>query len=386
MAIQSATATFVRFYAVEPSTEDFWGYVSDKLKEGSFADCEDNQEQCMGFASWEDLFDSSFMEAPYQKGEYIAFQFRFDQRSVPAIIKKQYLKRKLQDYRHNHEGRWPSRQERMEIQEAVQSWLLNRTLPKPTSCDVVWNPAGKWMLLGATSPKMIDAFLQHFEKYFRLYPVPLFHAQWALNLLPLSGAQKDTLASMIAVRSPQAMYEGRFLGYEFLTWLWFLAETSEGVVRLSADQTIELMLGERLVLTLPADGRERVICTTQANALYEARTALQQGKLVEEIQLYVKVEDNEYVFSLDSLLWALKGLKTPRQLPDSDEEDEDGKFLEKMFFIEQLSGALNGLYAMFLSQRLSAEWESDALPRLRTWIKESAASAARDVGGKAGAL
>ena len=370
MGIQSATATFVRFFVPDAVSGDFWSTIDERLRAGSFEELEEGQEQSTGFVSWDDLFDPSFDSASYHKGEYVAFQFRFDQRSVPAIIRKQYVRRNIDDYRAKNNGKWPSRQERQEIQENVQDWLMNRMMPKPSGCEVVWNPAAKWMLLGATGTKMIDAFLTHFEQHFRVYPIPLYHVHWALNLVPLDGRQKDVLASMVSVRSAQAMYEGRPLGYEFLTWLWFLIEDGGGSIKLADGRPAELNLGERMVLVLPADGKERVICTTQANELHEARTALRQGKLVDELQLFLRVQDNEYFLTLDSFLWAVKGLKTPKQLPDSDGEDPEGKFLEKMYFMEEVTSALTAFFGLFLAKRLSSAWDSDTLPRLKKWTEQ----------------
>jgi DNA recombination-dependent growth factor C len=384
MGIQSASATFVRFHVPDVGSGDFWGYIDENLRAGSFKDLEDGQEQALGFVSWDDLFDSSFTDGSYHKGEYIAFQFRVDQRSVPAIIRKQYIRRRIDDYRSKNNGKWPSRQERQEIQENVQNWLMNQIMPKPSGCEVVWNPVAKWMLVGATGTKMLDAFLTHFEKHFRAYPIPLYHVHWALHQAPLDGRQKDVLASMVSVRSPQAMYEGRPLGYEFLTWLWFLTENANGAIDLGEGRQAEVSLGERLVLTLPADGKERVICTTQANALHEARTALQQGKLVDELQLFLRIQDNEYFVTLDSFLWAVKGLKTPKQLRDFAEEDAEGKFLEKMYFLEEVSTALNTLYGLFLDKRLSPAWEADTLPRLREWMEKKVQESAEHIAGERG--
>lgn len=369
MGIQSASATFTRFFVPDPVTEDFWSYVDEKLRAGSFKECEDGQEQATGFSSWDDFFDSSFAYSSYHKGEYVAFNFRLDQRKVPAIILKQHVRQAIHKYRSEHEGKWPSRHEKLEIHENVQNWLLNRVLPQPSHCEMVWNPVGKWMLLGTTSSKMMEALLELFERQFHIYPVPLYHVHWALNLIPLSGNQKDTLSSMVSVKSPQALNDGRFLGYEFLTWLWCFSELSDGKFQLSEKQTAELTLGERVVLCLPGEGREKVICTTQANALHEARTALQQGKLVEELQIFLKIGENDYFLTLDSSLWAIKGLKTPKQAPDSEEEDAEGRFLEKMFFIEEVSSALNAIYAQFLTNRLSPAWDSDTLPVLKQWIE-----------------
>jgi len=226
------------------------------------------------------------------------------------------------------------------------------------------------MLVGTTSTKMVQTFLEHFENHFRLYPVPLYHVHWALNMVPLDGRLRDALSSMVSVKSSQALEEGRFLGHEFLTWLWYLIEKGEEQIRVAENLFMEVHLGERLVLTLPGASREKVVCTTQANSLHEARTALQQGKLVEEVQVLFRIADNEYLFTLDSTLWPVKGLRTPRQLPDYDKEDLDGRFLERMYFLEEVLGALGVLYGRFLGQRLSPGWESDALPRMREWISE----------------
>lgn len=369
MGIRSSSATYVRYHIPEALTEDFWSYVDERLNDGVFKDLEDGEERALGFAAWEDFFDSTFSQGSYHKGEYVAFNFRLDQRRVPAVITRQYVREAVQKYRDEQGGRWPSRKERQEIHENVQTWLLNRAFPQPSACEVVWNPAGKSMIVGTTSAKMLEAFLEHFENRFKLYPIPMYHAQWALNGIPLDGRQKDTLSSMISVKSPTAMEEGRFLGFEFLTWLWFFSERSGGSFRISEEKEAEVHLGERLVLMLPGEGKEKVVCTTQANFLDEARMALKRGKLVHEIQLLLMVADNEYLLTLDSALWAVKGLKAPKQLQDYEEEDADGLFLEKMYFLEEVSSALDVLYGKFLAERLGSAWDSDTLPLMKQWIE-----------------
>jgi len=46
----------------------------------------------------------------------------------------------------------------------------------------------------------------------------------------------------------------------------------------------------------------------------------------------------------------------------------DGRFLEKMYFLEEVFAALGVLYGMFLKERLTPAWESDTLPRVKEWI------------------
>jgi DNA recombination-dependent growth factor C len=368
MGIHSASASFVRFHVPEPVTEDFWSYVDERLRAGIFKDLEDDQERSIGFASWSDIFDTTFAHAGYHIGDYLGCSFRIDQRKIAPIVVKQHLRQALQHYRQEHEGRWPSRQEKQQLREDVADRLLKRAIPQPAACDVLWNTQQHWLLVGSTTGKLLDGFLEHFEKHFRLYPVPLFHVHWALLQISLPPRQQDILTGLVSPKSIHALHDGRFLGYEFLTWLWCFSEQPENYVTLKSGRVAAVTIGQRLVLNRPDDGRERVICTTQASALHEARTALQQGKWLQEAQLVLRAEDHEYTLTLDTSLWTVKGLKTPKQLPDFDAEDDEGRFLEKMFFLEEVFSALDSLYAKFLDARLGSRWESDVLPGLKAWM------------------
>lgn len=381
MAIKSASATFTRFFVPELKTDDFWSYIDERLREGAFAEPDDTQTVACGFADWDDFFNPDFAYGSYRKGEYIAFHFRLDQRKIPSIVLKQFVRQEVQKFRDENNGRWPARSEKQEIQERMQEYLLSRALPQPGASEVVWNPVRNWMILGTTGGKMMDAFLESFEKQFRMYPLPLYHVQWALNMLSLTPRQKDVLGGLVSPKSPTAMSDGRFLGYEFLTWLWYFIERQGGSVR-AGEKAANVHLGERMVLVLPGEGKERVICTTQANFLHEARTALRQGKVVDEVQLFLVVGDNEYLLTLDNSLWAVKGLKTPRQLPDYGQEDPDGRFLEKMFFLEEVFAVLDALYTKFLAERLAPGWESDSLPMLKQWIQEGEGRDALEAGAQ----
>jgi DNA recombination-dependent growth factor C len=372
MGIQSASATFTRFYVEDPVRKDFWGAVEKGLKAGSLKDITEGHSQSAGFSSWDDLFDTSFDFASYHKAEYVAFHFRLDQRKVPPILLKQYTRIAFQEYRDEHEGKWPGRKEKQRIRDDVLLQLMDRTLPKPSACQIVWNTQRQWMLMGTTSKRMLDASWEHLESHLQLHAIPLFHVRWALRLLSPQGRERAVLTSLVSPESHDAFFEGRFLGYEFLTWLWFLSETADGKIRLEDGREAEVHLGDHLNLSLPDDGNERVICTTQASDLHEARTALQHGKLVDEAQLFIKMGENEYFLRLDTNLWAVRGLRTPKQMKDQVEEDLDGLFLEKMYFLEEVFACLDALYGQFLSLRLNPEWDAKTKPHLKKWFNDSA--------------
>lgn len=345
------------FFVPDPVTEDFWGYVAEHIAKGVFTPCSPENVMSCGFVSWEDLFDLSFSDG-YQKATYLAFQFRLDHKKIPSMIIKQRLQEAVKTYK-NEKGHFPSKKTRSLLKESIEEELIKTALPCPSGCEVVWNPVVKRLILGTTSSKFIESFLEHFEKTFRLHPIPLYHVQLALNMETLPPRIKDSLSAMVSISSHQALQEGRFLGYEFLTWLWFKTDqTSSGVY-----------LGDRIVLSRPDDGKERVICTTQNHHLREAYTALVEGKMLEEAQWIVQKGDNEYSFTLDASLWTMRGVKTPSQPPRSKDDDPEGRFLERMYFIEELRTVIESLYREFLMLRFDSRWQEEVLPAMEEWKK-----------------
>ncbi|MEJ5300921.1 MAG: recombination-associated protein RdgC [Thermodesulforhabdaceae bacterium] len=360
MSIKSGSMQLTFFFVPDPVTEDFWGFVAEHISKGTFTPCTPENISSSGFVSWEDLFDTSFSDG-YQKANYLAFQFRLDQKKVPPMIIKQRLQEALLAYK-KEKGHLPSKKVRTALKEAVEEELIKAALPCPSGFEVVWDTATKRLILGTTSSKFIEAFLEHFERVFRLHPVPLYHLQLALHMEELPNSLKDKLSQLISPSSHRAFEEGRFLGYEFLTWLWFKTDTAE--------RGSNIYLGDRIVLSRPDDGRERIICTTQSHNLKEAHTALLEGKMLEEAQWILQKGDDEYYFTLDVSLWTMKNVKTPSQPSRSRDEDPEGRFLERMFFIEEIRHTVESLYREFLTVRFESKWHDDVIPAMEEWKRE----------------
>jgi len=81
--------------------------------------------------------------------------------------------------------------------------------------------------------------------------------------------------------------------------------------------------------------------------------------------------ENEYFLKLDTNLWAIRALKTPQQMKEHPEEDLDGHFLEKMYFLEEVFACLDALYGQFLSLRLNPDWDARTKPLLKKWYHEN---------------
>lgn len=369
MPILSSSSTFVRFTVEKPLVSDLASYLADVFKQGAFKDPEPLQKQSAGFSSIDNMFDTEFPYANYEKGEYIAFNFRIDERKIPSTVFKQFLHKAETEYRKKHEGRRPHRNEWNDIKDSVELKLLSQMLPSPKAFQVIWSPSSGYLLFGSTQEKIIDQFLEYFEKYFKLYPKPKDALTSALEDKKLEQKQKEFLTRLIASRSKE-LTEDIFLGSEFLLWLWYFSETEKGQISFDKDTHFELFVGNKMTLEQTVDGKkQRVVCSGPDSDMAEARMALKEGKQIKEAEYEITIGENRYSFILDTRLWAIKSLKTPRIDSSLDDDDPEGRFFEKMYLIEEALKYIDLIYHHFLTLRLSISWERDIVPDLKKWIE-----------------
>ena len=161
----------------------------------------------------------------------------------------------------------------------------------------------------------------------------------------------------------------RFLGREFLTWLWFCLEQNPQAVA-SVDAEIEAIdIGNRMVLENRGPvGMETVTIKGDDPGLEEGLTALKKGALVSEMSLLFQSAEQHWRFTLKAESLFITGLKVPDTGAVETEQDLDGALLEKMFLMERAVGLVQGLFSKFIRSRISEEWTSQIVPDMRKWI------------------
>lgn len=158
----------------------------------------------------------------------------------------------------------------------------------------------------------------------------------------------------------------RFLGSEFLAWLWFKIELCEGTFDVPGTGKVELWFDTQVVLASWTDETEKVMLRGAApSSSPEAAEALRQGKIPFRATLRMTIGAEEYVLGLNARTFGLSGVKLPEVLLEEVEE----RFYERMRLLEQLDQVLSALYDEFLALRLASSWEGEALPMLRDWVK-----------------
>jgi hypothetical protein len=160
----------------------------------------------------------------------------------------------------------------------------------------------------------------------------------------------------------------KFLGNEFLTWLWFIIETGTENLRRDDADFVSIAVGNRMVLENTRNNAKETITIKGDNAgLEEARLAVKKGALVAELHLSCKTGAQHFEFSLKGESLNISSLKLPETGPIETQEDFEGVVLEKIYLIEKVVALANGLFSRFVHLRLSDTWDSQTKARIRKW-------------------
>ncbi len=156
----------------------------------------------------------------------------------------------------------------------------------------------------------------------------------------------------------------RFLGREFMTWLWYRSDLQEGLFAVG-DKQIEVWFDARMTLEALGDIKEQnVIKSESPTETEEARASLQAGKYVKEARLRLIHEQKQWTATLKADDLSLHGLKIPALLA----KEDDDQLYERFYLMEEAEDILDELFAGFLDIRLADERWAPEVEDIRAWI------------------
>jgi len=160
----------------------------------------------------------------------------------------------------------------------------------------------------------------------------------------------------------------KFLGNEFLTWLWFMIENDQVSFRQHDPDLVSLNVGNRLVLENTLNNAKETVTIKGDNAsLEEGLVALTKGAVVTEIHLSYKTGSQNWEFSLKGESLNISNLKLPETGPVETPDDLEGVVLEKVYLIEKVIGLVTNLFSHFIHLRVSTTWQNQTVSRIRKW-------------------
>ncbi|MCI5147898.1 MAG: hypothetical protein D3916_00555 [Candidatus Electrothrix sp. MAN1_4] len=169
--------------------------------------------------------------------------------------------------------------------------------------------------------------------------------------------------------------EKRFIGQEFLAWLWFKSEERGGSVELPERGDI-LVAFEKHMLLEYGEGpeSEKLICRGLQTELREARAGLALGKKPEQARIKIGSDNYEFSITLTAATMEFRSVRLPKTAGTEDGDDAEGfegQALERISLFEEGIELVNELFRLFINIRTSAGW-TDELIKLRTWVHTSA--------------
>ncbi len=158
------------------------------------------------------------------------------------------------------------------------------------------------------------------------------------------------------------------LGQEFLTWLWYQSDTAPGSFTDNKGMPFSVSMEQRIVVQGgEGDSLDTASVSGSLSPLREARFGLATGKKVTRALILFEQDDLTWQVSLKAEDFSCNSLRTPKIEKDSDDDDPDAIFLEKVYLLERCVTLLDSLYAQFLALRIGATWQ-DEVRHVQEWM------------------
>ena len=164
----------------------------------------------------------------------------------------------------------------------------------------------------------------------------------------------------------------KFLGNDYLTWIWFLIENNHNISSIiNSKDIITLEVGNSIVLEnkIGDKSKEKITIKGDQAGLEEGTTALKKGAFVTQINLICKINKDEYKFTIKGESFNITGLKTPRTEFLKNEDEIEGLVLEKAFLGFNIFKVIDTLFLKYIEQRTSDEWNHKGLQDIKNWIE-----------------
>ena len=173
--------------------------------------------------------------------------------------------------------------------------------------------------------------------------------------------------------------EKRFLGQEFLAWLWYKSEERGGNVELPGIGDILVVFEKHMLLEYgEGEASEKLICRGLQTELKEARAGLTLGKKPEQARIRLARGDYEFSVTLTAATMEFRSVRLPKTAGAGDGDDPDsleGQILERIGLFEEMTGLVNELFRLFVNIRASSQW-SEELVKVMDWVNSGAGQAA----------
>ncbi|BDU72475.1 hypothetical protein [Mesoterricola silvestris] len=161
--------------------------------------------------------------------------------------------------------------------------------------------------------------------------------------------------------------QGRFLGEEFLLWLWMRGLKEGGVSGLDGDQSACFVDDAMQLVTESGDVKELSLRKGNPAESREAFEALSRGMRPAKAKVRLLSGDMEWTFTLGAAGLEISTMK----LPPTQAKDPQGRIADRLFLLEEGTSHLERRFQAFLEARAQ---DPEAMEEsMREWVRASLA-------------
>lgn len=344
-------------------------------------------DESWGWCGGRHVLDAEFSHEANVFNDCVHVGLRIDSHKPPADLRQAYIL--LEEQAAASDG-FISKAQKRDARDAAMRKLDDEKrsgrFRRSKLAPILWDIGGS-TVYGPTSIGVQEKLFELFDRTFGLSLVPLTAGSLALRRLEGTGRRRDyedarptrfvvgpqgeshAAEYPWVAKGPQAK---DFFGNEFLTWLWFMAETNAGGVDVGRGGSVDIHIDKMLDLdcVFGVGGRDTLKGDGPTH-MPEARHALRTGKVPRKMSLVLDA-GGPFGLTLSGESLAISGLR----LPDIDEaENPRTLFEERIHLLRDFGGTLDGLFDAFLAVRAGGKW-STITSQVREWIARGVQRAA----------
>lgn len=321
------------------------------------------ETESTGWVTSRHLLDARITEESALEGGYVHLVMRIAQRKVPSALlraecKLEELAVMAADGKHFLKAK-----DRAEIRKSVQDRLLPSMPPQLKAIPFLHSLDETYLWSGATSEAQTDQLNGLLAATLGMAPQPSDPETLAMSLRNID-ARDIGGASFSPDMTDVAMAPA--IGREFLTWLWFAADSQNGSLTLSDGRELGLLVEGPLTFMYEGNGAHvTTLRKGMPETSLEAKSCLLAGKKLTSAKLSMALDDEHiWSFQADADLFAFRGMKTPK----GESLDALSRFQERMIHLADWRAMWLDLYGQFLDIRTDAAAWRKELKKLRDWV------------------
>ncbi|RMF84234.1 MAG: hypothetical protein D6744_03420 [Planctomycetota bacterium] len=369
MGFLSGPVTYQRFFISGSSPKEIDDTFVNALNQRAFGRVVALPDETQhGWVGPEHLMQTELTGEMIGFGDRALLGIRVDSLKAPPAVVKAYAAMEEQAALEASGRSFLSKGERRKVKAAAveraeqeaRGGAFRRMAMYPLLVDL----AARRVYLGGLSASLAERVMHLFSDTFGCALEPADAGNVAVRLMTAAKNARalEHLRPCHFVRPPDEYEESaefgrdelRFLGREFLTWLWRRTDDGDAPLRVAGGDDVTVMFEKsvRLACDFGLTGSD-VITADAPTSLPEARAALRIGKQPTKAGLIVGSPLGEFRLTLDAARMCVSSLTLPEP---PGEQDRRERIESRLDLICDAADLLDALFDVFLQERVASDW------------------------------